>query len=125
MKTTILVLVLLGCSAVAVVAQNPTPPPASDAAANRPAPLRRPPSDPRNDAFYRLGPDSQPMEGVPRGKYSAAKIIPSQVFPGTQHTYFVYVPAQYDPSIPTAVMVFNDGQAMMAEPGDVQAHHVL
>jgi enterochelin esterase-like enzyme len=78
-----------------------------------------------NDVFYTLGPDSKPREGVPRGKFTEANIIPSNVFPGTQHTYWVYVPAQYDPAQPTAVMVFNDGQAMKAEPGDVQAHHVL
>ena len=78
-----------------------------------------------NDAFYQLTADSKPMEGVPQGKFSEAKIIPSDVFPGTQHTYWVYVPAQYDPTKPTAVMVFNDGQAMMAEPGDVQAHRVM
>lgn len=78
-----------------------------------------------NDVFYVLGPDSKPMEGVPKGKFVGPKVIPSEVFPGTQHTYWVYVPAQYDPSQPAAVMIFNDGQAMMAEPGDVQAHHVL
>jgi enterochelin esterase family protein len=65
------------------------------------------------------------MEGVPKGKFVGPTVIKSEVFPGTQHTYFVYVPAQYDPSKPTAVMVFNDGQAMMAEPGDVQGHNVL
>jgi len=84
-----------------------------------------PPSDPIFDSFYRLGPDSQPTTGVPRGKYSEARTIPSRVFPGMVHTYYVYTPAQYDPSVPTAVMIFNDGQAMMAEPGDVQAHYVL
>jgi enterochelin esterase family protein len=78
-----------------------------------------------NDVFYTLGPDSKPREGVPKGKFSEAKVIPSNVFPGTQHTYWVYVPAQYDPAQPTAVMVFNDGQAMKAEPGDVQAQNVL
>src|ERR1051326_6007585 len=72
-----------------------------------------------NDAFYSLGPDSKPREGVPRGKYIGPKIIPSTVFPGTQHTYWIYVPAQYDPAQPAALMIFNDGQAMMAEPGDV------
>jgi enterochelin esterase-like enzyme len=92
-----------------------------------PAPQRRPNrgTPNTNDVFYRLGPDSQRMEGVPQGKYTEAKVLPSNVFPGTQHTYWVYVPAQYDPSQPTAVMIFNDGQAMKAEPGDVQAHHVL
>ena len=78
-----------------------------------------------NDLFYRLGPDSKPMDGVPKGKFIGPKVIPSSVFPGTQHTYWVYAPAQYDPAQPAAVMVFNDGQAMMAEPGDVQAQNVL
>ena len=78
-----------------------------------------------NDVFYTLGPDSKPRDGVPKGKFAGPKIIPSNVFPDTQHTYDVYVPAQYDPAKPTAVMVFNDGQAMMAEPGDVQAQNVL
>ena len=80
---------------------------------------------PNKDAFYKLGPDSMPMDGIPKGKWVGPTIIPSAVFPGYQHTYHVYVPAQYDLAIPTAVMVFNDGQAMMAEPGDVQAHNVL
>src|SRR5689334_7481870 len=78
-----------------------------------------------NDLFYSLGPDSKPRDGVPQGKFAGPKIIPSQVFPGTQHTYDVYVPAQYDPAQPVAVMIFNDGPAMKAEPGDVQAQHVL
>ncbi|HUD48705.1 MAG TPA: alpha/beta hydrolase-fold protein [Candidatus Baltobacteraceae bacterium] len=82
-------------------------------------------SNPTNDFFYRLGPDSKPMDGVPHGKFVGPKIIPSNVFPGTQHTYWVYVPAQYDPARPTAVMIFNDGHAMMAEPGEVQAQYVL
>ena len=62
---------------------------------------------------------------MPQGTFSDEKVIPSKVFPGTQHTYRVYVPAQYDAAKPAAVMVFNDGQAMMAEPGDVQGHRVL
>ncbi len=58
-----------------------------------------------NDAFYALGPDSKPRDGVPKGTFSEPKVIQSNVFPGTQHTYWVYVPAQYDPTQPTAVMV--------------------
>ncbi len=88
----------------------------------RPAP---PPVDPLMDQYYVLGPDSMPQPGVPRGKLIGPTYLPSQVFPGNQHTYFVYVPAQYDPARPTPIMVFNDGQAMMAEPGDVQAQNVL
>jgi enterochelin esterase-like enzyme len=78
-----------------------------------------------NDAFYKLGPDSFAIDGVPKGHFVGPTTLPSEVFPGIQHTYFVYVPAQYDPSKPTALMIFNDGQAMMAEPGDIQAQHVL
>ena len=96
----------------------------SSPATNAPPRPRRN-SSPTNDFFYRLGNDSKPMDGVPKGKFSEAKVIQSDVFPGTQHTYWVYVPAQYDPALPTALMVFNDGQAMKAEPGDVQAQYVL
>ena len=113
-------------SAAAVFAQRATPA-APGAGAAMPA-ARQGGTQQRNpamDAFYKLGPDSQPINGVPKGKFSEAKIIPSQVFPGTQHTYYVYVPAQYDPSKPTPVMIFNDGQAMMAVPGDVQGQNVL
>ena len=45
---------------------------------------------PAMDAFYKLGPDSMPHEGVPRGKFEGPKVIQSEVFPGTQHTYWVY-----------------------------------
>jgi len=78
-----------------------------------------------NDTFYALGPDSKPMNGVSKGHFVGPTTIPSQVFPGTTHTYFVYVPAQYDPAKPTALMIFNDGPAMMAEPGSVQGQNVL
>ncbi len=77
------------------------------------------------DAYYQLGPDSKPQAGVPKGKIAGPFTLPSRVFAGTQHTYFVYVPAQYDPAQPTPVIILNDGQAMMAEPGDVQAQNVF
>ena len=78
-----------------------------------------------NDVFYALGPDSKPIPGVPKGHWVGPKIIPSEIFPGTTHLYYVYVPAQYDPKIPAALMVFNDGPAMRAEPGSIQGHNVL
>ena len=81
--------------------------------------------DPKMDAYYKIGPDSMPHEGVPKGRLDGPKTLPSEVFPGTQHTFWVYVPAQYDPAQPAALMIFNDGQAFKHEPGDVQAHHVL
>ncbi len=126
-------LLALGFAAVAsttgLLAQTPaaaTPPAAAEPAAKAASGRgQRPPNNPLHDAYYKLGPDSQPMEGVPKGKFSEPRIIPSQVYPGTQHTYVVYLPAQYDPRTPTALMIFNDGPAMMAQPGGVQAHNVL
>src|SRR5262245_53426106 len=35
--------------------------------------------DPALDAFYKLGPDSQPQEGVPKGRIDGPKVISSEV----------------------------------------------
>ncbi len=77
------------------------------------------------DAFYKLGPDSMVQEGVPQGKLVGPATLPSNVFPGTSHTYWVFVPAQYDASQPASLMIFNDGQAFIAPNGDVRAPNVL
>jgi enterochelin esterase family protein len=82
-------------------------------------------NNPANDAFYKLGPDSKPMDGVPKGHFVGPSTIPTQVFSNNFHTYWVYVPAQYDPAKPAPVMIFNDGQAFMKEPGSIQAQDVL
>src|ERR1700691_57745 len=63
-----------------------------------------PPQSPDPDAFYKLGPDSLPQDGVPKGEIRGPFTLPSNVYPGTQHTYWVYVPAQYDPAVPAALM---------------------
>ncbi len=80
---------------------------------------------PNPDQFYHLGPDSLPQDGVPKGEIRGPFTLPSEVFPGTQHTWWVYVPAQYDPAVPASLMIFNDGQAYMAPAGDVRAQNVL
>jgi len=77
------------------------------------------------DSQYRLGPDSLAQEGVPKGEIKGPFVIPSSVYPGTQHTYWVYVPAQYDPKIPASLMVFQDGQAFKNEKGDMRAQNVM
>ncbi|MEX2317639.1 MAG: alpha/beta hydrolase-fold protein [Pirellulales bacterium] len=78
-----------------------------------------------DDKFYKLGPDSLPQEGVPKGKLLGPLSLGCEVFPGTSHTYWVYVPAQYDPARPASLMVFNDGQAYINMDGDVRAPNVL
>ncbi len=86
-------------------------------------PAQAPVSSP--DSQYRLGPDSMAQEGVPKGEIRGPFILPSKAYPGTQHTYWIYVPAQYDPATPTAVMIFQDGQAFKNESGDMRAQNVM
>jgi enterochelin esterase family protein len=80
---------------------------------------------PNPDIHYHLGPDSLAEDGVPKGEIRGPFTLPSQAYPGAQHTYWVYVPAQYDPSIPASLMIFNDGQAFMAPEGDARAQNVM
>jgi enterochelin esterase family protein len=77
------------------------------------------------DGFYKLGPDSLEQEGVPRGKMVGPLTVACKVYPGTAHTYWVYVPAQYDRSLPASLVIFNDGQAFKNEKGDIRAQNVL
>ncbi|HTQ39375.1 MAG TPA: alpha/beta hydrolase-fold protein [Pirellulales bacterium] len=77
------------------------------------------------DDHYQLGPDSLAQDGVPKGKLVGPLKLPSEVFPGTSHTYWVYVPAQYDPAKPASLMIFNDGQAFIDMQGNVRAPNVL
>jgi enterochelin esterase-like enzyme len=77
------------------------------------------------DAYYKLGPDSLEQEGVPKGELRGPFTLPSEAYPGTQHTYWVYVPAQYDAAVPASLMIFQDGQAFIAKEGDLRAHNVL
>lgn len=74
---------------------------------------------------YHLGPDSLPQDGVPKGDIRGPFTLPSKVYEGTQHTYWVYVPAQYDPSTPASLMIFQDGQAFKNPDGDLRAQNVL
>lgn len=77
------------------------------------------------DNFYKLGPDSLPQEGVPKGRLIGPTTLPCEVYPGTSHTYWVYVPAQYEATRPAALMIYNDGQAMISMNGDVRVPNVF
>jgi enterochelin esterase family protein len=80
---------------------------------------------PNPNSQYRLGPDSLSQDGVPKGEIRGPFHIESKVYPGTQHTYWVYVPAQYDPAVQTALMIYQDGQAFKDENGDIRAQNVM
>ncbi len=58
---------------------------------------------------YTLGPDSMPHEGVPKGRIEGPLVFKSRIFENTVRQFWIYVPAQYDPKKPAAVMVFQDG----------------
>ena len=64
---------------------------------------------------YSLGPDSQPQNGVPKGMVTKRELQPGKFYPGTPHNFSVYVPAQYDPSKPTAFMIFLDGSGYLGD----------
>jgi enterochelin esterase-like enzyme len=80
---------------------------------------------PNYDAFYELGPDSLVRRGVPKGEVRGPFKLPTAVFPGTEHDYWVYVPAQYDGATEVSLMVFNDGATYMQPDGYYRAVNVL
>ncbi|MEO8097724.1 MAG: alpha/beta hydrolase-fold protein [Acidobacteriota bacterium] len=80
---------------------------------------------PNPDSFYHIGPDSLTQEGVPHGDVRGPFTLPSAAYPGTQHTYWVYVPAQYDSAREASLMIFQDGQAFKNETGDLRAQNVM
>ena len=83
------------------------------------------PQGPDYNVYYQIGPDSLPKDGVPKGEVRGPFVLPSGAYPGTQHTYWVYVPAQYDPSVAASLMIFQDGQAFKDMNGVVRAPNVL
>ena len=68
-------------------------------------------------ADYALTVDSKPQPDVPRGTVTKHRWTDSQVFPGTERDYWIYVPAQYDGSQPACVMVFQDGRGYVNDKG--------
>jgi enterochelin esterase-like enzyme len=77
------------------------------------------------DAFYSLGPDSLPREGVPKGEVRGPFKLPSTTYPGVEHSYWVHVPAQYDVSREASLMVFQDGATYLKADGFYRAQNVL
>ena len=66
---------------------------------------------------YHLGPDSQFRPEVPHGRVERFQLTNSAVFPGTVRDGAVYIPAQYDPAKPAALMVFQDGMGYASTNG--------
>jgi len=62
-------------------------------------------------------PDAVAKEGVPKGTVVSMPVFESKVFPNTIRDWSIYVPAQYKPETPAALMVFQDGEGMKGEKG--------
>jgi enterochelin esterase-like enzyme len=67
-----------------------------------------------------FGPDSYSHTGVPQGKLSALRVHVSQIYRGMKSEYRVYVPAQYDPGKPAALMIWQDGHYHFERDGGPQ-----
>ena len=56
-----------------------------------------------------FGPLSYLLPGVPSGALSEKLTHTSKIYDGMKSSYWIYVPAQYTPQTPAALMVFQDG----------------
>jgi enterochelin esterase-like enzyme len=56
-----------------------------------------------------FGPLSYQQPGLPSGTLSETIVHTSKIYDGMKSEYRVYVPAQYDPKVAAALMVFQDG----------------
>ncbi|HEY1340800.1 MAG TPA: alpha/beta hydrolase-fold protein [Bryobacteraceae bacterium] len=68
----------------------------------------------RGDAVG-YNPDSYPQPGIPRGKLSEQMTITSKLYDGMKANYWVYASAGVDPNVPSALMVWQDGQNLIRE----------
>jgi len=79
----------------------------------------------KSDSQYSLGPDSQQHAGVPEGKIQEFTPTESRIFPGFEHKWWLYIPAQYADGKPVPIMVFLDGESWMKRDGHWRAPVVL
>lgn len=72
-----------------------------------------------------FGPLSYLQPGVPSGTLSDKLIHTSKIYDGMKSEYWIYVPAQYDPKTPVALMVFQDGGGYIHREGNNPTLNVL
>ncbi len=77
------------------------------------------------DDVYLLGPDSQSHTNVPHGKIIGPLTLASDVFTNTTRHYWIYVPAQYQPTNAACLMIFQDGHAFLNSNGDYRTPNVF
>jgi enterochelin esterase-like enzyme len=72
-----------------------------------------------------FGPVSYLQPGIPSGTLSQKTVHTSKIYDGMKSEYRVYVPAQYDPKVPAALMVFQDGGWYLDRDGNNPALNVI
>ncbi len=72
-----------------------------------------------------FGPLSYQRSGVPAGALSEKIIHTSKIYDGMKSEYWIYVPAQYKPKTPAALMVFQDGEWYLDRNGKNPALNVI
>ncbi len=72
-----------------------------------------------------FGPLSYLQPGVPSGTLSERLVHTSKIYDGMKSDYWIYVPAQYDPKVPVAVMVFQDGGGGIRRDGNNPVLNVI
>jgi enterochelin esterase-like enzyme len=72
-----------------------------------------------------FGPLAYLEPGVSSGTLSPPLLHKSKIYDGLETTYWTYVPAQYDPKVPAALMVIQDGQWYIDREGNLPFLNVL
>jgi enterochelin esterase-like enzyme len=72
-----------------------------------------------------FGPESYLEAGVPSGTLSEKITHTSKIYDGMKADYWIYVPAQYKPDTPAALMVFQDGGGYIHRDGNNPALNVI
>ncbi len=72
-----------------------------------------------------FGPLSYLQPGVPSGTLSPKLTHTSKIYDGMKSEYWIYVPAQYDPKTPAALMVFQDGGGYIDRNGNNPTLNVI
>jgi enterochelin esterase-like enzyme len=72
-----------------------------------------------------LGPLSYLQPGTPSGTLSDKITHTSKIYDGMKSDYWIYVPEQYDPKTPAALMVFQDGEWYTDRDGENPALNVI
>ena len=112
----VLSLALLAMMSLQLVAQQSAPAPRPQPGGPNSGPAPAPPPLPA---------DLLQQSGVPTGTLSDRLTLHSQTYDGMVSDYWIYVPAQYDPKKPAAVMVFQDGEGYLNRKGGHPALNVL